>query len=313
MRRSCLLRLALLGPAAAAGAAAGGSAVRTGWGRAAEKASGAASKGVGPWDIVTALGLGQPMPTDGVEGFPDEALPPPKQSPAAQGAHTASLVGTAQIAGSRPQLGALGAARGGYMDARLDMDVDREPAVPVPSMRGHKKAAHVTPSPIVEEYDVLPSGNDDDKRDIITGEEKFTEEDLERVRKGDVHKIVVPQAAKPAAAPHLLAAAQQKAVTVETEEAVMQPGMAKMQKQCAAFTSWMKAQDVSGSEIVRLWLGTCQPAMNKGKGGPAYKTMCNSMSEAISPYVGQPNFDATKMCNDVLKVFSEAGIGKTAP
>lgn len=83
-----------------------------------------------------------------------------------------------------------------------------------------------------------------------------------------------------------------------------------MQSQCMAYASYLKTQDVRGSELMRVWLGTCQPTVAAGEGGPAYRIMCQSLGGAITKFMHEGSrWDAAGLCKAVLQVFKEAQVG----
>merc|ERR1719261_930966 len=75
--------------------------------------------------------------------------------------------------------------------------------------------------------------------------------------------------------------------------------------QCLKFARYVKAQDVTGVELVRVWKSTCEPAVQSGRATERYKLMCNSLSGVIEPYAAQIDYDVEQLCDSVLAVFHD--------
>merc|ERR1719198_260494 len=75
--------------------------------------------------------------------------------------------------------------------------------------------------------------------------------------------------------------------------------------QCLKFARFVKAQDVTGVELVRVWKSTCEPAVQSGRATERYKLMCNSLSGVVEPYAAQIDYDAEQLCDAVLAVFHD--------
>lgn len=87
------------------------------------------------------------------------------------------------------------------------------------------------------------------------------------------------------------------------------PGAGKMKSQCMSYASFLKTQDIQGIELVRVWKGTCDPIVSSGEASPAYQLMCSSLGGAVEEFANQPGWDPGAVCDAVLRVFKEAGIG----
>lgn len=81
----------------------------------------------------------------------------------------------------------------------------------------------------------------------------------------------------------------------------------RMQAQCMAFANYLKGQAVNGPELVKMWKGTCDPAVMSGKASPGYSMLCSAVVGAVSPFVPEPNWDPNKLCTEVVRVWTEGG------
>lgn len=75
--------------------------------------------------------------------------------------------------------------------------------------------------------------------------------------------------------------------------------------QCLKFARSVKAQDVTGVELVRVWKSTCEPAVQSGHATERYRLMCNSLGGAVEPYAAQLDYDVENLCDSVLAVFHD--------
>jgi len=75
--------------------------------------------------------------------------------------------------------------------------------------------------------------------------------------------------------------------------------------QCLKFARFVKMQDVTGVELVRVWKSTCEPAVQSGRATERYKLMCNSLSGVVEPYAAQIDYDVEQLCDSVLAVFHD--------
>lgn len=75
--------------------------------------------------------------------------------------------------------------------------------------------------------------------------------------------------------------------------------------QCLKFARFVKGQDVTGVELVRVWKSTCEPAVQSGRATERYKLMCNSLSGVVEPYSSQLDYDVEQLCDSVLAVFHD--------
>ena len=108
--------------------------------------------------------------------------------------------------------------------------------------------------------------------------------------------------------PHLA----QKAVVVEDaahRAAHMQPGNDRMMEQCMSFANYMKAQQVDGTEFVRMWGGTCDPAIQAGVASPQFIQMCSALKGAVSGFITLRSWPPDRVCQEVVRVMVEAGVG----
>jgi len=167
---------------------------------------------------------------------------------------------------------------------------------------------------VLEEYDETEEegDNDDDYRTTKMVETK-TAEELERQQRGDVEHVkpvehkrpkIVVRKLKVALATQQVSKTAAKAVEV-AEQA---PGNDKMMGQCMAFAGWVKSQGSTGPDLVRIWKGTCMPAVMAGDAPPAYGNMCNALGTAVQKFAVRP-WAPADMCQAVLQVFKESGVG----
>lgn len=108
--------------------------------------------------------------------------------------------------------------------------------------------------------------------------------------------------------PHLA----QKAVVVEDaahRAAHMQPGHERMMQQCMSFANYMKTQGADGTEFVRMWGGTCDPAIQAGGASPQYVQMCSALKGAVSGFITVRNWPPGEVCQAIVRVMTEAGVG----
>merc|ERR1719408_278974 len=167
---------------------------------------------------------------------------------------------------------------------------------------------------VVEEYDVSEDEEDNDYRTTKT-EEMKTKEEVERQARGDVENVKPEQLQKPRSLVRklkLTAAVQQQSRVAAKTAAVEEqaPGGDKMMAQCMTFAGWVKSQGSTGPDLVRIWKGTCMPAVMAGNAPPAYSNMCNALGTAVSKFAVKP-WAPADLCNAVLQVFRESGVGST--
>lgn len=75
--------------------------------------------------------------------------------------------------------------------------------------------------------------------------------------------------------------------------------------QCLKFARYIKAQDVTGVELIRVWKSTCEPAVQSGHATERYRLMCNSLGGAVEPYASQLDYNVEQLCDSVLAVFHD--------
>lgn len=75
--------------------------------------------------------------------------------------------------------------------------------------------------------------------------------------------------------------------------------------QCLKFARYVKSQSVTGTDLVKVWKSTCEPAVNSGRATQRYKLMCNSLSGVVAPYAAQMDYDVEMLCDSVLAVFND--------
>lgn len=75
--------------------------------------------------------------------------------------------------------------------------------------------------------------------------------------------------------------------------------------QCLKFARMIKAQGVTGVELIRVWKTTCEPAVESGMATERYKLMCNSLGGAVEPFAAQHDYDVMQLCDSVMTVFHD--------
>eukprot|EP00747_Dinoflagellata_sp_TGD_P164467 gnl/TRDRNA2_/TRDRNA2_184447_c0_seq1.p1 gnl/TRDRNA2_/TRDRNA2_184447_c0~~gnl/TRDRNA2_/TRDRNA2_184447_c0_seq1.p1 ORF type:complete len:365 (-),score=81.67 gnl/TRDRNA2_/TRDRNA2_184447_c0_seq1:91-1185(-) len=177
-----------------------------------------------------------------------------------------------------------------------------------------------------DEYDVASDENTPDVTRDVAGHEQLTKEDAARQRMGDVETVKQQDRLRRAREQHMnvpISAAQQRQKVHKSAEqlnaeagaaadeaiAEMPPGPAKQKAQCMAYANYLKANDIQGSELVKVWKLTCTPALDAGKGNPAYATMCGSMGSAVAKFAPKRLWKPGEVCDAVIKVFTESGLG----
>jgi len=75
--------------------------------------------------------------------------------------------------------------------------------------------------------------------------------------------------------------------------------------QCLKFARYIKSQDVTGVELVRVWKSTCEPAVQAGSATERYRLMCNSLGGAVEPFAAQLDYNVENLCDSVLAVFHD--------
>lgn len=170
---------------------------------------------------------------------------------------------------------------------------------------------------VVDEYDSGPDdeqvAQEDDQYRTTKMTEAQSREVVYRQETGDVEHVVPtvhPKAKINIRKLKLATAAQKvsKAVVKEAEVAEQAPGNDKMLGQCMAFANWVKSQGSTGPDLVRIWGGTCMPAVMAGDAPPAYGNMCTALKTAVSKFAVAP-WAPADMCQAVLQVFKESGVG----
>jgi len=120
----------------------------------------------------------------------------------------------------------------------------------------------------------------------------------------------VPQQEEVAPAPVAALATTGSKVTyaAKTTSGAQQPSGVTRPKgwdQCLKFSRYIKSQDVTGVELVRVWKSTCEPAVQSGSATERYRLMCNSLGGAVEPYASQLDYNVENLCDSVLAVFHD--------
>lgn len=240
-----------------------------------------------------------------------------------------------------PELGLGG--RGGIAGATSESDAhDRAPAgnnhflevVQTGAAKGMAEGNSDAKKKIVEEFDDQAAEGDETPEDLHNDEgdvrqgEAVTLDDQRRLMKGDVdhvrpqahhHAPVSPRLAQrrllfaagsrrvQPATPTTALVSQKQQVT--TEAKVAASPQERMKSQCLAYAGYLSGQDIQGPELIRVWKGTCDPAVRSGDADQAYTVMCNVLGSAIEDFAVHPTWSGDKVCDAVLRVFNEAQIG----
>jgi len=178
---------------------------------------------------------------------------------------------------------------------------------------------------IIKEYDDQAAEGDattyelhHDEASVKDGE-SVTLEDQRRLLKGDVEHVqphppqhhVSPRLRKQA---HHVTPPQHKkraALVAHTSKHHMMTRSAasRMKQQCTSYASYLSGKMISGPELIRVWKGTCSPAVQSGDATEAFNVMCNVLGSAVEEFATKPTWDAAAVCDAVLKTFNEAQIG----
>lgn len=75
--------------------------------------------------------------------------------------------------------------------------------------------------------------------------------------------------------------------------------------QCLRFTRHMKSKGVTGTELIKVWRGTCTPAITENRASERYKLMCNSLGGALTPFAAQIDYNVDDLCDAVLAIFHD--------
>lgn len=180
---------------------------------------------------------------------------------------------------------------------------------------------------VLEEYDDAAVEGDvegkvsDDEHMALKDKEPRTYDDVRRLATGDVDRIVKGSPRKRPGIPSLPSIPQVAVQAPKLKSLVHQGSRLKvaakrespqdrMKAQCNAYGSYLAAQLVKGPALIRLWKGTCDGAVKAGAASPQYTLMCNALGSAVETEAikGAPNMGA--ICDKVLRVFNEAGIGQ---
>jgi len=97
------------------------------------------------------------------------------------------------------------------------------------------------------------------------------------------------------------------AAQTETQASATPTGITRPKgwDQCLKFSRFIKAQGVTGMELVKTWKATCEPAVSSGVATERYKVMCNALGGTVEPFAAQQDYDVEKLCDAVLAVFHD--------
>lgn len=185
------------------------------------------------------------------------------------------------------------------------------------TMGSNATAAKAQPA-VIEEFDVVENGIQTgiptSHGRLVDGESQ-TAEDRRRELIGDYDKVVQPVGATKSLSRYPQSLVRTRAVASQASSYSLakatkqKPGPEKMKAQCMSFANYLKAQDVQGPELIRMWKGSCDPIVASGNAGASFSTMCQAMGGALEPYVMKANWPPGEVCDEVLRLFNEAGIG----
>merc|ERR1719253_858746 len=140
----------------------------------------------------------------------------------------------------------------------------------------------------------------------LTPAEAHHQLDLKAHRE-DTVKVKPPKVAAAAVASAIETAAEQKLVAEASAYAQAQ-GKATVLSQCGAFASYLKKQNTKGVSLVRTMRGMCDPIVANGA-PPNYAAMCSNLGSAVERFAADQSWSPTAVCEEVSRVFKEAGIG----
>jgi len=83
--------------------------------------------------------------------------------------------------------------------------------------------------------------------------------------------------------------------------------------QCLRFVREIKARGVMGLELVKVFKGTCMPAVIKNQATERFKLMCNSIGGALEPFTAQIDYKPPDVCNAVLIIFHDVNAVDSKP
>lgn len=142
----------------------------------------------------------------------------------------------------------------------------------------------------------------------VDSDEALTREERIRQHAGDIdHNQPYQQSMRRVSRHplHRVATMQQEVRRSDADIAGKTSTGSPMMAQCMAFASWLKAQGVQGQAFIRMWKGTC------AGGTGAYVTMCNALGGAVSKYAFNAGWAPPVVCQAVISVFTESGVGAT--
>eukprot|EP00931_Biecheleriopsis_adriatica_P120490 TRINITY_DN95619_c0_g1_i1.p1 TRINITY_DN95619_c0_g1~~TRINITY_DN95619_c0_g1_i1.p1 ORF type:complete len:296 (-),score=78.68 TRINITY_DN95619_c0_g1_i1:43-930(-) len=85
-------------------------------------------------------------------------------------------------------------------------------------------------------------------------------------------------------------------------------GKPDMQEQCMSFAKWAKSNGIQGKELTKLIMSTCaSPAHSQADA--TFKKMCTDLEGEISKLQKSPNWLPVEVCDTVVKLFKQSGIG----
>eukprot|EP00418_Pyrodinium_bahamense_P018728 CAMPEP_0179111578 /NCGR_PEP_ID=MMETSP0796-20121207/52119_1 /TAXON_ID=73915 /ORGANISM="Pyrodinium bahamense, Strain pbaha01" /LENGTH=210 /DNA_ID=CAMNT_0020809727 /DNA_START=86 /DNA_END=718 /DNA_ORIENTATION=- len=113
---------------------------------------------------------------------------------------------------------------------------------------------------------------------------------------------VQPPAQQPVQALAIVGAVQRQPAQPAAVAGIVRP---KGWDQCLHFARYVKAQQVTGAELVRVWKGTCEPAVRSGRATERYRLMCNSLGGAVEPFAAQIDYSVEQLCDSVLALFHD--------
>eukprot|EP00746_Dinoflagellata_sp_MGD_P001140 gnl/MRDRNA2_/MRDRNA2_102115_c0_seq1.p1 gnl/MRDRNA2_/MRDRNA2_102115_c0~~gnl/MRDRNA2_/MRDRNA2_102115_c0_seq1.p1 ORF type:complete len:351 (+),score=93.94 gnl/MRDRNA2_/MRDRNA2_102115_c0_seq1:123-1175(+) len=198
---------------------------------------------------------------------------------------------------------------------------------------------------VTEEYDDAEAEGDKyqlpatDEHVGSSDGEPMTYEDLHRKKHGDVDKIILP--AKPKVkhdppewhppppvtqpsqpqireipgGPFVPGAFALKDRNLRVAFGTRKNAQARMKDQCMAYVNWLKAAQgpvapPMGPKILQMMKATCDGAIRAGEANQQYTLMCNSIGSAVEPFLVSPATDWGGICDAVIRVFTESGLGQ---
>jgi len=175
-------------------------------------------------------------------------------------------------------------------------------------------------SAAVAEYDLVADDSQPEVSGILTkGSERATLEDMQRKRSGDfTRKLRQPikrllhkqlRAKRILAAPALHRQLSASNATALLTSHVRTPPADRMKAQCLQYAQWMKAQNVQGPTLIKMWTTTCKPIIAAGAATGKMVSMCGNIAGSLANFTNNTLWTPNAVCQAVLAHFVSSGVG----